>query len=79
MVKLTPELIEQSMQYINPVRDRELDLRGLLRTKSVVITYIAFIPLFLFYWCVAGYKIPTIENLGATLVGIYFFRRHLYL
>jgi len=29
MVKLTPELIEQSMQYINPVRDRELDLRGL--------------------------------------------------
>lgn len=30
MVKLTPELIEQSMQYINPVRDRELDLRGLL-------------------------------------------------
>lgn len=41
MVKLTPELIEQSMQYINPVRDRELDLRG--------------------------YKIPTIENLGATL------------
>ncbi|XP_034946049.1 probable U2 small nuclear ribonucleoprotein A' [Chelonus insularis] len=41
MVKLTPELIQQSMQYINPVRDRELDLRG--------------------------YKIPTIENLGATL------------
>ncbi|XP_032672917.1 probable U2 small nuclear ribonucleoprotein A' [Odontomachus brunneus] len=41
MVKLTPDLIEQSMQYINPVRDRELDLRG--------------------------YKIPTIENLGATL------------
>jgi len=29
MVKLTPDLIEQSMQYINPVRDRELDLRGL--------------------------------------------------
>lgn len=28
MVKLTPELIQQSMQYINPVRDRELDLRG---------------------------------------------------
>uniref|UniRef100_A0ABD2WG43 Probable U2 small nuclear ribonucleoprotein A' n=1 Tax=Trichogramma kaykai TaxID=54128 RepID=A0ABD2WG43_9HYME len=41
MVKLTPELIQQSMQYINPVRDRELDLRG--------------------------YKIPAIENLGATL------------
>lgn len=28
MVKLTPELINQSMQYINPVRDYELDLRG---------------------------------------------------
>ncbi|KDR19400.1 U2 small nuclear ribonucleoprotein A' [Zootermopsis nevadensis] len=41
MVKLTPDLIQQSMQYINPVRDRELDLRG--------------------------YKIPVIENMGATL------------
>ncbi|XP_074642020.1 U2 small nuclear ribonucleoprotein A'-like [Tubulanus polymorphus] len=41
MVKLTPELIEQSAQFTNPVRDRELDLRG--------------------------YKIPVIENLGATL------------
>ncbi|XP_054274900.1 U2 small nuclear ribonucleoprotein A'-like [Macrosteles quadrilineatus] len=41
MVKLTPELIAQSHQYINPIRDRELDLRG--------------------------YKIPVIENLGATL------------
>jgi U2 small nuclear ribonucleoprotein A' len=41
MVKLTPDLIQQSMQYTNPVRDRELDLRG--------------------------YKIPVIENMGATL------------
>ncbi|CAH1394971.1 unnamed protein product [Nezara viridula] len=41
MVKLTPDLIQQALQYINPVRDRELDLRG--------------------------YKIPVIENLGATL------------
>ncbi|XP_071839126.1 U2 small nuclear ribonucleoprotein A'-like isoform X2 [Apostichopus japonicus] len=41
MVKLTPDLIEQCGQYINAVRDRELDLRG--------------------------YKIPLIENLGATL------------
>ncbi|KAK9716883.1 hypothetical protein QE152_g24494 [Popillia japonica] len=40
MVKLTAELIQNSMQYINPVKDRELDLRG--------------------------YKIPEIENLGAT-------------
>lgn len=41
MVKLTPELINQSMQYINPCRERELDLRG--------------------------FKIPQIENMGATL------------
>ncbi|CAH1772555.1 unnamed protein product, partial [Owenia fusiformis] len=41
MVKLTPELIQQAQQYTNPVRDRELTLRG--------------------------YKIPVLENLGATL------------
>uniref|UniRef100_A0A8C8HPA5 U2A'/phosphoprotein 32 family A C-terminal domain-containing protein n=1 Tax=Oncorhynchus tshawytscha TaxID=74940 RepID=A0A8C8HPA5_ONCTS len=28
MVKLSAELIEQAAQYTNPVRDRELDLRG---------------------------------------------------
>ncbi|CAI9726212.1 small nuclear ribonucleoprotein A trichohyalin-like [Octopus vulgaris] len=28
MVKLSAELIEHSAQYTNPVRDRELDLRG---------------------------------------------------
>lgn len=41
MVKLTPDLIEQCAQFTNPVRDRELDMRG--------------------------YKIPVIENMGATL------------
>jgi U2 small nuclear ribonucleoprotein A' len=41
MVKLTVELIQNSLQHMNPVRDRELDLRG--------------------------YKIPMLENLGATL------------
>jgi len=41
MVKLTVDLIQGAAQYINPVKDRELDLRG--------------------------YKIPIIENLGATL------------
>uniref|UniRef100_A0AAY4E6C0 U2A'/phosphoprotein 32 family A C-terminal domain-containing protein n=1 Tax=Denticeps clupeoides TaxID=299321 RepID=A0AAY4E6C0_9TELE len=41
MVKLSAELIEQAAQYTNPLRDRELDLRG--------------------------YKIPVLENLGATL------------
>ena len=42
MVKLTPELVENSRQHINAVQDRELDLRG--------------------------YKIPAVENLGATYV-----------
>ena len=41
MVKLTVDLIQGAAQYINPVRERELDLRG--------------------------YKIPVVENLGATL------------
>ncbi|KAL1444234.1 hypothetical protein MTO96_045598, partial [Rhipicephalus appendiculatus] len=41
MVKLSQDLIQMAAQSINPVRDRELDLRG--------------------------YKIPVIENLGATL------------
>lgn len=41
MVKLTPDLIANAGQYINPIRDRELDLRG--------------------------YKIPVVENLGASL------------
>lgn len=36
MVKLTPELIAQSHQYINPVRDRELDLRG-KSNKNIII------------------------------------------
>ncbi|XP_077301366.1 small nuclear ribonucleoprotein polypeptide A'-like U2A [Arctopsyche grandis] len=40
MVKLTAELVQQSLQYTNPCKDRELDLRG--------------------------YKIPQIENMGAT-------------
>jgi len=41
MVKLNVDLIQGAAQYINPIRERELDLRG--------------------------YKIPIIENLGATL------------
>ena len=36
MVKLTPELIEQCAQYTNPVRDRELDLRGKIERKNNV-------------------------------------------
>jgi len=35
MVKLTVELIEQAAQYTNPVRDRELDLRGAIVRQTV--------------------------------------------
>ena len=28
MVKLTADMIEQSPQYTNPLREREIDLRG---------------------------------------------------
>lgn len=38
MVKLTPDLIQQSMQYMNPVRDRELDLRG----KKIKLLYFIY-------------------------------------
>jgi len=41
MVRLTAELITQASQFMNPVKDYELDLRG--------------------------YKVPVIENLGASL------------
>ncbi|KAJ8920029.1 hypothetical protein NQ315_011679 [Exocentrus adspersus] len=61
MVKLTAELIQNSMQYINPVKDRELDLRGKLRLKFEVIDAANKLKYY-----VAGYRIPEIENLGAT-------------
>lgn len=62
MVKLTPDLINQSMQYMNPCRDRELDLRGELRGVCLPIRRATR-----FCSVVSGYKIPQIENMGATL------------
>lgn len=65
MVKLTPELINSCMQFINPCRDRELDLRG----KVVLMKFKLFrfqLLLFGFHF-VSGYKIPEIQNMGATL------------
>ena len=42
MVKLTPDLFEISPQFTNPVRDRELDFRGLnLHTSSNIIFFIS--------------------------------------
>lgn len=38
MVKLSAELIEQAAQYTNPVRDRELDLRGNVARAKLAAT-----------------------------------------
>lgn len=77
MVKLTPELINSSMQYINPCRDRELDLRGKSWIKCNNKTNISDVPklrlcfdavvCFHLFYTQTGYKIPQIENMGATL------------
>jgi hypothetical protein len=37
MVKLTAELITTAAQYTNPLKDREIDLRGLFRSRSSVL------------------------------------------
>ena len=42
MVKLTPELIEDSYQYVNPVREYELSLRGKIKRKDWLIFEIFF-------------------------------------
>jgi hypothetical protein len=39
MVRLTPELIEDSYQYMNPVRDYELSLRG----KKILFIFVKFL------------------------------------
>ena len=57
MVKLTVDLIEGAGQYINPIRDRELDLR-LFNIFPAELMYL--------FLC-RGYKIPVIENLGTTM------------
>lgn len=42
MVKLTAEIIQNSMQYINPVKDRELDLRGkILRVINFKVMFVS--------------------------------------
>ena len=59
MVKLTVDLIEGAGQYINPIRDRELDLR-FCKTFLVMMAQLNQ------FFC-RGYKIPVIENLGTTM------------
>ena len=45
MVKLTPDIIEGAGQYINPVRDRELDLRSVKIYSDILAISIYLSPL----------------------------------
>ena len=61
-MRLTGDVILKARVLVNPLRERELDLRGTPFTKGICSIYVneAF--------CALGYKIPTLENLGATKV-----------
>jgi hypothetical protein len=61
-MKLTPELLAQAPSALNPVKERQLDLRG----KSTENLCCRLMPT-----SVPGYKIPAIENLGVTKVAYY--------
>ena len=68
MVRLTPDLIVGAAQYLNPCRDRELDLRGRWGREMYNVSSIQFVCYInLSPFSFPGYKIPLIENLGATL------------
>jgi len=68
-MKLTPELLAQAPSALNPVKERQLDLRG----KSAENLYYFHSPT-----AVPGYKIPAIENLGVTKVAyMIFFTPHI--
>ena len=69
MVKLTPDLVLGAAQYLNPCRDRELDLRGecLTWVPSTSEKELDRKALYNHTRNILGYKIPLIENLGTTL------------
>jgi hypothetical protein len=58
-MKLTPELLAQASSALNPVKERQLDLRGKFTENSYCCRAPTAVP---------GYKIPAIENLGVTKV-----------
>jgi U2 small nuclear ribonucleoprotein A' len=58
-MKLTPELLTQAPSSLNPIKERQLDLRGKSYTCVCILANRS----------VPGYKIPAIENLGVTKVG----------
>jgi U2 small nuclear ribonucleoprotein A' len=60
MVKLTPELLAQAPSALNPVKERQLDLRGEFLKNLLHLQPCSYLS--------EGYKIPTIENLGVTKV-----------
>ena len=62
-MKISSELIQGANQYINPMKDRALDLKGKYHLRTKVIIF-------------KGYKIGLIENMGATLVTLIPFEDH---
>jgi len=63
-MKLTAELVGLSAQFINALKERELDLRCALFKCPLSCTKI--------YFCgKTANKIPAIENLGATMVSLH--------
>lgn len=79
-MRLTVELIQNSLSYINPLKDRELDLRGAFKLytptwKEQVLHF------YLEGWIKhriasrIGHKIPAIENLGIAKVCASFYLR----
>lgn len=44
MVKLTPELLAQAPSALNPVKERQLDLRGELVKISCISNHVHLIP-----------------------------------
>ena len=65
MPRLSVDVITEAEQYVNAVRDRELNLRG-----GVSLIYLVTGCIFGMHYVILSLakKIPAIENLGATLV-----------
>ena len=61
-MKLTPELLAVSPPALNPLKERQLDLRGAPFFDTDI-----WDPLWSDTFCL-GHKIPAIENLGVTKV-----------
>jgi hypothetical protein len=62
-MRITAELINKSPQFFNPLHERELDLRGIVKERKKK----AHCAVLTRYRC-AGYRIAVIENLGITEV-----------